>query len=94
MPVLAVVTHLTLIHTDGLATVVTVLSEHRVEAEQTIRFALSHYITLTAQLLLALLTRKVVHMPGTSFRLGAFIGEDYLRQGEMKETEMLNKFES
>lgn len=82
MPVLAIVAHLTLIHTNGLAAVVTVLGEHRVEAEQTIRFALAHYVTLTAQLLLALLARKVVHMPGTSFRLGAFIGEDYLRRGE------------
>lgn len=44
VPVLAVVTHLTLIDTDRLAAIVTVLGEHGVKAAQTIRFSVSHNV--------------------------------------------------
>jgi len=72
------VTHLSLIHANGLATIVTVLGEHGVEAEQAIGLPLPHYVTLSAQLLVALMAGKVIHVPGTSLRLGALICQDNL----------------
>lgn len=73
MPMLAIVAHLALIHTNDLAAVVTVLGEHGVKAAQAIRLALAHYIPLAAQLMLALLAGEVLHVPGATLGLRALI---------------------
>jgi len=80
MPVLPVVAHLALVHPDGLPAVVAVLGEHRVEAVQTVRFALAHDVPLAAQLLVALVAGEVVHVPRPALRLRALVRQDDLRK--------------
>jgi hypothetical protein len=85
MPVLAVMAHLALIDTDGLAAIVAVLGEHVVEAAETVRLALSHDVALAAELLIAVEACKVLHVPRTTLGLGALIGQDNLdRAREME----------
>jgi len=78
MPVLPVVAHLALVHPNHLPAVVAVLGEHRVEAGQTVRFALAHDVPLAAQLVLALLAGEVLHVPRPTLRLRALVREDDL----------------
>jgi hypothetical protein len=78
MPMLSVMTHLTLIHTDGLATIVAVLRKHVVETAETVRLALSHNVSLTAQLFIAVKARKMFHVPSSTLSLGTLIGKNYL----------------
>lgn len=80
MPMLAIVAHLSLVDANGLATIVAVLGEHRVKAEQAIGLPLPHDVALPAQLLVALVAGKVVHVPGTSLGLGALVRQDNLRE--------------
>lgn len=82
MPVLSVVAHLALVHSDGLSAVVAVLGEHRVEAGQAEGLSVAHYVPLTAQLFVAFEAGEVLHVPCSSFRLGALICEDYLEWRE------------
>jgi len=78
MPMLPVVAHLALVHPNHLPAVVAVLGEHRVEAGQTVRFALAHDVPLAAQLVLALLAGEVLHVPRPTLRLRALVREDDL----------------
>lgn len=80
MPMLAIVAHLSLVDANGLAAIVAVLGEHRVEAEQAVGLPLAHYVALPAQLLVALVAGKVVHVPGTSLGLGALVRQDNLQE--------------
>ena len=80
MPVLTIMAHLTLIHSNYLATVVTVLGKHGIKTAEAVGLALAHYLALTAQLMIALKAGKMLHVPGSSLRFGAFIGEDYLKE--------------
>lgn len=80
MPVLTVVAHLTLVHSDGLAAVIAVLGEHVVEASETVRLALSHDVSLTAQLLIAVEACEVLHVPRSTLSLGALVGQNYLNE--------------
>lgn len=92
MPMLAVMTHLSLIHTNGFSTKITVLGKHGIEAKQTIRLTLAHNIALAAQLLFTFMTGKMIHMPGTSFSFGAFISQDNLRKKKKKKHKVLKSF--
>ena len=66
---------LTLIHPNGLAARVAVLGKHAVKTRQTIRPSISHDVSLSPELEIALETRKVFHMPCSAFGLGALVGE-------------------
>lgn len=70
--------HLTLVHADGLAAIIAVLGEHVVEAPETIRLALSHDVSLAAQLLIAIEACKVLHVPSPTLSFRALIGQNYL----------------
>jgi hypothetical protein len=78
MPVLAIMTHLTLVNANRLATVIAILSKHVVEAAQTVRLAFSHDVSLTAQLLVAVEAGKVLHVPSAALSFRAFVGQNYL----------------
>lgn len=79
---LSVVAHLSLVHSDGLSAVVAVLGKHRVEAGQAKGLSIAHYVPLTAQLFVAFEAGEVLHVPRSSFRLGALICQDYLEWEE------------
>lgn len=74
--------HLSLVYSNGLPAVVTVLCEHGVEADQTERLPFPHDVPLATQLLVALEAGKVFHVPGTSLSLCALIGQDNLKGEE------------
>ena len=71
---------LTLIHPDGFPAGVAVLSEHAVEAGEAVRTALSHDVSLTAQVSVALEASEVFHVPGSALGFSALVGENYLKQ--------------
>lgn len=85
MPVLAVMTHLTLIDTNRLAAVIAVLGKHVIEASETIWLALSHDVSLAAQLLVAVEACKVLHVPGSTLSFRALIGKNYLNDRNGKD---------
>ena len=78
MPMLSIVTHLTLIDTYRLATKIAIFSKHVIKAAETIRLSLTHNVPLTAQLLIAVKACKVLHMPSSSLRFRAFIRKNNL----------------
>jgi hypothetical protein len=78
VPVLAFVAHLALVDADGFAAGVAVLGEHGVEAVEAVGAAVTHYVTLASELPLALGAGEVLHVPGATLGLRAFIGEDDL----------------
>lgn len=73
MPMLTIVAHLALVDSDGLATIVTIFGKHCVEAMQTIRLAIAHYVPLTPQLFVTFEARKVFHVPRATLCLCAFV---------------------
>ena len=79
MPVLAVMAHLTLIHANCFTAIITVFGKHGIEADQAIGFAFAHYVTLAAQLLLALMTSEMVHMPSSTLSFRTFVGQNDLQ---------------
>lgn len=78
MPVLTLVAHLALIYSNGFPTCIAVLSKHTVETCETVRSALSHDIPLSTQVTITLETGKMLHVPSSSFGLGALIRENNL----------------
>ena len=68
-----------MVHSDWLSARVAELGEHRVETMQTIRPTVSHYVPLTAELPFAFHAREMLHVPRSTFRFGAFVGENYLK---------------
>jgi hypothetical protein len=78
MPMLTIVTHLTLVDTYSFTTKVTIFGEHVIKASETIRLSIAHYVPLTAQLLVAIETCKMFHMPSSSLRFRTFVCENYL----------------
>jgi hypothetical protein len=85
MPMLAIMTHLTLVHTNRFSTIIAILGKHVIEASETIRFAFSHDVSLTAQLLIAIEACKMAHVPRTTLSFCAFISQNYLFLIEMNE---------
>jgi hypothetical protein len=79
---LSVMTHLTLIDTNWFSTIIAIFGKHIIETSQTIRFALTHYITLTTELLIAIETCKMFHVPRSTLSLGTFIGKNDLNGGK------------
>lgn len=77
---LSVVTHLALVHANGLPAVVAVLGEHGVEAVQTEGLSVTHYVPLAAELFVALEAGEVFHVPGASLGFSALVGEDDLKE--------------
>ena len=75
MPVLALVRHLALIDADDFAAGIAVLGKHAVEAAQAIGASLAHDVALPTELEVALVTDKVLHVPGATLGLGALIRE-------------------
>lgn len=78
VPVLPLMGHLALVHTDGISAGVAVLGEHGVEAVQAVWPSLSHDVPLTAQLAIALEAAEVTHVPSLALGLRALVCEDYL----------------
>jgi hypothetical protein len=93
MPMLTIVTHLTLVDTDRLTTKVTIFGEHVIKASETIRLSLSHYVPLTAQLLVAIETCKMFHMPSSSLRFRTFIRKYYLSWGKERNKISVNRWD-
>ena len=69
-----------MVHPDGLPAGVAVLSEHAVEAGEAVRTSLSHDVSLTAQVSVALEASEVFHVPGSALGFSALVGENYLKQ--------------
>ena len=66
---------LTLVHPNGLAARVAVLCKHAVKTWQTIRPSISHDVSLSPELEIALEARKMLHVPRSALGLGALVGE-------------------
>ena len=84
-PSTALIIKLTLINSNGFPTGVTVLSEHAVEAGETVGPALSHDVALASEVPVALKAGKVLHVPSTTLGLGALVGEDDLKVGGVRQ---------
>jgi len=78
MPVLAIVTHLSLVNANGLATIIAILGKHCIKTEQAIGFPLPHNVPLSTQLFVTLVAGKVIHVPGTSLCLSALVCQNNL----------------
>ena len=76
VPMLTLVSHLPLIDADRFATRVAILGEHAVETGEAIRPAVTHNVTLTAELQVTFVTGKVFHVPSASLGLGALVRKD------------------
>ena len=79
-PSTALIIKLTLINSNGFPTGVTVLSEHAVEAGETVGTTLPHDVPLSSQVPVALEAGEVLHVPGATLGLGALVRENYLKQ--------------
>lgn len=79
-----------MIHAYGVAARVAVFGEQSVETLQAIRSAVPHDVPLASQLLVTFQTRKVFHVPRTTFRFRALVGQDYLyTRNTQNEVELL-----
>ena len=70
----------TLVHPNSFPTGVAVLGKHAVEAGEAVRAALSHDVSLPAQVSVALKAGEVFHVPGAALGLGTLVRENYLKQ--------------
>ena len=68
-----------MINPNGLAAGIAILGEHAVKAGQAVGPALAHDVPLPAQVAVTLEAGKVLHVPGASLGLCAFVREDYLK---------------
>ena len=82
VPVLPLVRHLTLVHTDVFPARVAELGEQVLKAAAAVRSTVAHDVALTAQLVVALHAAEVMHVPASPFSLCALVSENYLPSGE------------
>lgn len=78
MPVLTLVGHLRLVNAYWFSASVAVLGKAVVEAGQAVGPGFPHDVPLPAELLGALLTGKVLHVPCSTLGFCALVSEDYL----------------
>lgn len=79
MPMLALVGHLSLVHTYRIATRITVFRKSGIKTVEAEGASISHHVSLPAELAVALEAAKMSHVPGSTFGFGAFISKDYLK---------------
>jgi hypothetical protein len=81
MPVLAIVSHLSLVHPDMFPTAITVLCIHALKTLAAVGPAFSHDVPLSSKLLVTLKTAEMLHVPATPFSLRTLIRKDDLITG-------------
>lgn len=81
MPVLPIIGHLCMVHTNMLPTSFTVLRVERLEAAAAEGAAILHDVPLPPQDRLAFQAAEVFHVPVATLGFCAFISEDYLITG-------------
>lgn len=81
MPMLAFVSHLTLVNANGIPARVAVLGKHGIEAVQAEGPAVTHDVPLSSQLSITLEAGEVFHVPRTALSLRTFVRQDNLIAG-------------
>jgi hypothetical protein len=76
------VAHLTLVNTNTLTTALAVLGVEPFEAGAAVRPALTHNVSLPAEIRVAFVAREMLHVPASTFGFRAFIREDDLEMAQ------------
>jgi len=79
VPVLTLVAHLALVNANPVATRVAELGKQAVKAAQAEGPSVAHDVAFAAQLLVALETRKMLHVPRAALGLCALVRKDNLQ---------------
>ena len=84
MPVLPLVCHLTLVHTDVFPTRVAELGKQVLETAAAVGATVAHDVALTAQLVVTLHAAEVMHVPAGPLSLSALVRKDYLSKDAVR----------